>query len=264
MKNKFWINRFLFGRANSTSGVEYPPILKKKKHRSDSKIVTYYRLSDTGYSKVKPDYIDNSNCLSNYVKQFGKENLYIIADNITDETYEKLCLLYSNIERTDFGNGAQSFNHTLDLALGQDKNTIIYFLENDYLHKPDSRRVLIEGINTGADYVSLYDHPDKYIDKSKGGNPHIDGGGELTRVLLTESVHWKFTNSTTMTFAARVKTLKEDENILRKYTVGIHPKDFDMFVELRRKSKTLITPIPGYSTHGETKWLGPLTDWSIV
>ena len=26
----------------------------------------------------------------------------------------------------------------------------------------------------------------------------------------------------------------------------------------------LITPIPGYATHGETAWLSPLTDWSKI
>jgi hypothetical protein len=69
------------------------------------------------------------------------------------------------------------------------------------------------------------------------------------------------TNSTTMTFAAKVKTLKEDEEILRKYTSGSYPRDFEMFLELRDKSRSLITPIPGYATHGETAWLSPLTDW---
>jgi hypothetical protein len=113
-------------------------------------------------------------------------------------------------------------------------------------------------------FVSLYDHPDKYLPPSKGGNPYCEGGAEDTRVYKTDSVHWKITNSTTMTFAAKVSTLKENENILRKHTSGTHPNDFQMFLELRANNKLLITSIPGYSTHGETAWLSPLTDWSKI
>jgi hypothetical protein len=43
-----------------------------------------------------------------------------------------------------------------------------------------------------------------------------------------------------------------------------HPYDFDMFIELRENNELLITPIPGYSTHGETLWLCPLIDWSKI
>ena len=34
-----------------------------------------------------------------------------------------------------------------------------------------------------------------------------------------------------------------------------------MFIELQTQGKILITPIPGYATHGETRWLTPLTNW---
>lgn len=64
-----------------------------------------------------------------------------------------------------------------------------------------------------------------------------------------------------MTFAAKVSTLRDAEDILRKHTSGKHPNDFDMFLELRNNNKLLITSIPGYSTHGETSWLSPLTNW---
>jgi hypothetical protein len=37
-----------------------------------------------------------------------------------------------------------------------------------------------------------------------------------------------------------------------------------MFLALRDKGNSLITPIPGYATHGETAWLSPLTDWSKI
>ena len=64
-----------------------------------------------------------------------------------------------------------------------------------------------------------------------------------------------------MTFAAKVKTLKIVESTLRAYTTGTYPQDFKMFLDLRKQGHLLVTPLPGYSTHGETAWLTPLTDW---
>jgi hypothetical protein len=170
----------------------------------------------------------------------------------------------SNIRKVSIGHGAGTFNLALDEALRYDDKTIIYFVENDYLHKQNSPEIIKEGLSLGASFVSLYDHPDKYLDPSMGGNPYCEGGAEDTRVYLTDSCHWKITNSTTMTFASTVKKLKEYEHILRKHTTESYPNDFKMFLELRETNGLLITPIPGYSTHGETAWLSPLTNWNQI
>ena len=228
-----------------------------------------YRISDTGYNKVKPLYINNENCLKNAVKTFGNSEFLIIADNVSDET--KRIILECGIEDKQIhyvsvGHGAGTFNLALDLALEQNDNEVIYFLENDYLHTKNAETIIMEGISLGADYVSGYDHPDKYIPASRGGNPQIeDDGGETTKVYLTKSSHWKITNSTTMTFAAKVSTLKRDEAILRKYTnMGHYPQDYKMFLELRENNAILVTSIPGISTHGESMWLSPGIDWESV
>jgi hypothetical protein len=219
-----------------------------------------YRISDTGYNKVKPDYINNENCLKNFVNIFGNQNLEIIADNCSKETLQMITKYChpNKITTVSIGHGAGTFNLALDMALKYDDEAIIYFVENDYLHKSGSDKILVEGLQIGYNYVALYDHPDKYIN---GANPFVEDGGEVTRVMLSNSCHWKITNSTTMTFAAQVKTLKEDEVILRKFTSGTHPNDFQMFLALRDKQHGLITPIPGYATHGETAWLSPLYNW---
>ena len=229
-----------------------------------------YRIADVGYKKTKPTYINNENCLKNALSIFriDEHEWVIIADNISEETNKMLLKYVPNevIHRVDIRSGAGTFNYALDIALKSNDNDVVYFLENDYIHKVNSDGILLEGINTGGDYVSLYDHPDKYIPANRGGNPFIENdGGEVTKVYLTKSCHWKMTNSTTMTFASKVKTLKEDESILRKWTnMGDYPRDFDMFIELREKGKVLLTPMPGYSTHGETAWLSPLTDWEKI
>ena len=225
-----------------------------------------YRISDVGYSKVKPNYITNEKCLANATEVFKDPIWSIIADNVSKETEGmiKKYVTKDNIEYVSKGSGAKTFNLALDKALQYDDEEIIYFIENDYLHRPGGETIIKEGLDLGASFVTLYDHPDKYIDPSKGGNPYCKGGAEDTRVYLTKSVHWKITNSTTMTFATTVKTLKEVEPILRKHTTGTYPRDFDMFLELRENNRILISSIPGYATHGETAWLTPLTNWNKI
>ena len=225
-----------------------------------------YRISDTGYNKVKPDYINNENCLANATKEFDDSIWSVIADNVSKDTNDMIqkyvtrdCILY-----TEKGNGAATFNLALDEALTYDDDEIVYFIENDYLHKPGSQKIIQEAFELGASFVSLYDHPDKYMAPSKGGNPYCEGGAEDTRVYLTDSCHWKITNSTTMTFAAKVSTLKRTEETLRKWTSESHPNDFQMFLDLRAQKELLITPIPGLATHGETAWLSPFCKWHLI
>lgn len=225
----------------------------------------YYRISDAGYNKVKPSYINNEACLQNFCNVFFEyiHDIVVIADNCSTETMAmiKRFIDPTAIHQVSIGSGAGTFNYALDQALKLEDEEIVYFVENDYLHMQGSPTILKEGFHTGASYVSLYDHPDKYMN---GANPYVEDGGEATRVVLTKSIHWKITNSTTMTFAAAVGTLRADEPTLREFTVGTYPRDFDMFLSLGRNGKALVTPIPGYSTHGETAWLTPLTDWSTI
>lgn len=223
-----------------------------------------YRISDSGYPKIKPKYITNENCIKNFCNVFDNYNISIIADNISNETNDMLqkYVPVQNINRVSVGHGAGTFNLALDMALDAFQNEeIIYFVENDYLHKPNSDKILAEGFSLRFPFVSLYDHPDKYMEPAQGGNPYCSGGAENTMVYLTKSCHWKLTNSTTMTFACTVSTLKRNEKTLRKWTNTNYPHDFQMFLELREKQELLITPIPGYATHGETAWLTPLTNW---
>jgi hypothetical protein len=220
-----------------------------------------YRISEIGYLKDKPNYINNKNCFENALQIFNKANWYVIADNVSDETKEYLNSKVETVKYVSVGHGAGTFNLALDVALNLPSSEIVYFLENDYLHKLGADKVLEDGIELGFDYVTAYDHPDKYLNPFEGGNPFCSGRAEDTRVYLGQYCHFKLTNSTTMTFASSVKTLKEDEEVLRKWTKDTHPYDFQIFMELKQVGRRLASSIPGYSTHGETEFLSPLTDW---
>ena len=109
---------------------------------------------------------------------------------------------------------------------------MVYLLEDDFLHLPYSDRYLQEAITRAPLYVTLYDHPDKYINAKDGGNPQIEQQGEVTRLIKTDSVHWKLTNSTVMSFACRVERLIEDYDLLMKYSSNNITDSYGLFTEL--------------------------------
>jgi len=223
----------------------------------------YYRISDVGYNKVKPDYITNENCLKNFCSVFENhiQDISIIADNCSKETINMIQNYISptQIEQVSIGHGAGTFNLTLTKALKLNDDEIVYFVENDYIHLPNSVNIIKEVIDIGSQYGTLYLHPDKFIPPNQGGNPEVDEtGGYLTRIYRGSTELYGMFNSTTMTFFSTTKQLKEDESIIRKWTSGTHPNDFQMFLELREKGSILLCPLNTYSTHGETMWLAPL------
>ena len=246
-----------------------------------------YRISDGGNPKHKLDTATKMHCLDNFIKEF-KTNIYVFADNCSNETIKAIKSRGIEPVKTSLGN-SNSWRYVVECALRNfDDNSFIYLIEDDYLHLPGSLTALQEGL-TVADYVTLYDHPDKYLNyPDDGPNLHVAEGGELSRVLVTKSTHWKHTNSTTMSFAVKVKTLKEDKEIWWRFTGNRIPDDFHAFQmlthreipqkkslskkvkrlmatpEVRNTKRVLISSLPGFATHAELEWLTPLTQWHPV
>jgi len=231
-----------------------------------------YRISNNSYNKLREPYVTKESCLANALRTFPPSSTIqwiILGDTLNRETKKMILkkidgLPFLRFFPMEIGSNAGSFNQALDLAMSLDSNDLVYMLEDDYLHVAGAYPLIGDGLEfLRADYVSLYDHPDKYIPSTEGGNPFIDqSGGEETKVFRGRYRHWKLTNSTTMTFAATVRTLKADEPTFRKWTSGTHPMDYQLFLELRDKGRLLMTSLPGASTHGDTAWIAPFTDWT--
>lgn len=222
------------------------------------------RISNHGNKKDKLPYVEDKQQAFLHTLSLIHEphELYVFADNVSDELYNFMNDNYdsSKIFRTYYGN-AKSLIHVIDFAIEQfNDEDIIYILEDDYIHLPNALDIIEEGVSI-SNYSTGYDHPDKYINASEGGpNPYISGGGETTRIVVTKSIHWKYTNSCCMTFATKLKTLKDDYELF----VSI-PADFQLFCALRfTKQRTITSCIPSVSTHGETEWLAKFIDWDSV
>lgn len=218
------------------------------------------RISDGGNNKLKPNYVYNKILmLIHNLNIFKNHEIFVFADNVTDLTYNKMKEIFPNVVRTYLGN-AGSFMHLINFAIHNFyDDDHVYLAEDDYIYKMGAAELIDEGLSIG-NYVSGYDHPDKYMNYSEGGpNPFIEKGGELTRLLMTTNTHWKITNSCCLTFATKVKQLKKDYDIFLKHGTG----DFGMFCDIYKSDPDvrLISAVPSVSTHGETSFLAKFVDW---
>lgn len=240
-------------------------------------LVCFYRISDcfqktpTGgdFNKQRPHWFSKRRCFMNFLSVFGAKNLFVIADGVGQDTKKWLesKISSSQITYTNYRSGAFSFLHAARMAMQLPAQTKVYLVEDDYVATPDCKTCLIEGLNV-SDYVTGYDALDKYVNGGMVnaigciGNPLITDCSEETRLYLTDSCHWKRTNSTTCTFASKAGIIKEDYPVYEQFCSGGFPLDFAMSRHLiTQRNRKLISAVPAKTTHCESAYLAPLIDW---
>ncbi len=230
-----------------------------------------YRISNNSYKKPRLTEATKEYCVNNFIENVvnQKTQLFFIGDNVDAELRKFLMSKTSeNIDFIDqsFGSNGASFRFQLELASSFDDNELVLLQEDDYLYKPaawpfhsaTTYNELFSQALEYADYVSVYDHPDKYLAPSLGGNKYIGQNGvENTGLFCTTHSHWKYTNSTTCTFASTARTIREDLKIWFHFCSGDHPYDFQAFTALGLKGRQLATSIPGRATHTELNHISP-------
>ena len=131
-------------------------------------------------------------------------------------------------------------------------NDIIYLVEDDYMHMPGWTTVLqnVYDMYDSINYVSLYDHPDKYTPRYQGLQ---------SQIIVSNYCHWRTVPSSCGTFAGRVKTFKEDLDI-HMGSLGDHNK----FTLLAERNRNIISALPAFATHCVHPWTSPFRDWANV
>lgn len=241
-----------------------------RKQRKINNFYVFYRISDGSHKRQKC--ASKIESLKNAIKTFKDSIFIVFSDGISGEVADevkKQCEENKNVSFRQIqtkGNSV-SFRHIYKEAIKLQNNDFVYFLEEDYLHLNNSCMLLKEFAERNyTDYVTLYDHPDKYeeYEISYAINPYCKELGEKTVLFRTPHHHWKITNSTTMTFGAFVDVLKRDKHIFWKHTQNNIPLDFPLFLELGEEGKHLSSPIPSLSTHCDLEALAPIINWEEV
>lgn len=157
------------------------------------------------------------------------------------------------------GSSLGAFRKTLDYVKNRKKylnNELIYILENDYIHAPnwiENVANLFEG-NIDFDYISLYDHADKYL-----GRPGFSEKYKnlKSRIFATSSCHWRTAPSSCASFLVHPGIFFSDYFLWQSRLT-----DRRIYAILKiLKGRVLLTPIPGLSTHCMSDYLSPCVDW---
>ena len=216
-------------------------------------------FSDVSKHKKRPSYFSYEGCFQNLVQTIDPSfNLTILLDTkhgCDHFTKESPFPVVSFSEGTEAGAFLQLLKYALSRKLHP--NTILYFIEDDYVHREGWPKALLEAFTLPIDYATLYDHRDKYV---------FEEYKSLTsRVFHTDSCHWRSVPSTTNTYAMRLATLKRDYEIHRKYSENVLiSRDHEKFCALSERGASLVSSIPGYASHMESEFLSPCIDWEKV
>jgi hypothetical protein len=155
-----------------------------------------------------------------------------------------------------WGSGSESARalhlYVLNNEPGASDEDLVYFLENDYLHKPGWLAAVQSAIdsNLNFDYLSLYDHADNYTLPI-----HQRFKNEM---FFSKNYLWRTCFSTCYSKICSFSVFREDIAILFNYD------DFICFVMLNLKGRRLFVATPGLSTHAMFGLESPGTDWDVI
>ncbi|MBJ7380737.1 MAG: hypothetical protein JHC80_08295 [Polynucleobacter sp.] len=201
------------------------------------KKIILYRISSRGYPKVKIASLSKFDCLNNLLKIFKNWEFICVADNCDEALLNQLKRDYSFFRffETKLGNPGSFWRLYQEACEIAQEDDLFYFIEDDYWHLSNAPQAIEEGLKQ-FDYITLYDHPDKYLDSGVPLNPYtkLNKLSESTEIFHSQNYLWRTTNSTTMSFAIDGKTLLADADVWSIAEKEQKDHDFDNFCILTK------------------------------
>ena len=192
-----------------------------------------YRFYTGENTHQRPSYYSKSLCLESMVVAVNNcpgAELTIIQDGKERHPALEALPQTVTVERGHRAGNSGSFLRALEVAvsLTLGPQDLIYLVEDDYLHTPDSLLRLSDGARgiPNADYFTLYEHPNSYAFD-------VPDGKEF--VYLVNGSYWRTITSTCMTFAGRASAFARDKKIMVEKSQGPNPDDYAMWLALQSR-----------------------------
>jgi len=244
----------------------------------------YYRTCSEKNTALRPYWYSKELCLLSFINNFSLIqgiigiNFMLIHDGPMKNNPEWATKLKKIIEpigviveKPKQGNSA-SCKQTIEESITLPREEIVVFVEDDYLWLNKALLGIVNAIEKlPVDYITPYDHPVRY-QKDYPQLVQPDYCHHYPNIHLTSEAHWRAQESTTMTFAARVETIKQDLCYFEIYSDNGKgsPNDRELFRHLQglgpyenkfSPNRILMGPMPSLATHVHLPWLAPNIQW---
>lgn len=237
-----------------------------------------YRAAPGGNRKTRPPWFTKWLCLGSFlraVEEMAPDGVDItfVCDGLLPPEVAATMTRYGKVQVLDGLGNSRSYLHALELATDPSRSgrDCIYFVEDDYLHLPGALSTLAAALADAqpGSYFTLYDHPDRYARtddlRSRGRAAELLGGR-----------HWLRVESTNMTFATTVETLRRDRPMhwaFARFTG--YPHDRAMWRTVQGLAmrwpvrwafgrRSLLGAVPTLATHCDDGMVAPTVDWDEV
>ena len=147
----------------------------------------YYSKLQELTDRTRPKWFNKIKVFENFKSTLDSKlvNYTIIYDEFYGSIDNTFLAKEKNVKVIKCGSETDSFLSTLDIIKSRnfDDDTIIYFLEDDYLHRPGWCDIMLEGFLLNSHYLTLYDFD------------FFFGKGFLCDIFVTNNSHWRAVRS---------------------------------------------------------------------
>jgi len=205
--------------------------------------VRYYKFYNMEKPEpFRPKWFNKIKCLNTFLEsvKLNKDfvnNVIFVHDGPKGKLYDNIPKEYQTI-CIDHKNNESSLIETFKIA--DTLNDNVYFVEDDYLHLPNSIKVIAQGVES-FNLVTGYEHPDRYK-----RDDDITLGKEYIAFSQKTKCHWRTVESTCCTWAT---TRKLWQGIVGDFAKTYKLEDRQLFRNLYNQHNIrLWNPIPAVTT----------------
>lgn len=221
----------------------------------------YYRLCEqrdgTHCGNNRPEWFSKESCLYSFLNAVDNAEEYINSVTfIFDGPTGKLFDLIQDHDwiRIDKGNYYGSLEYTYQSA--QSSNNDLYFVEDDYLHLPESIKKIALAIPK-FNLLSPYDHLARYDPVKYTGKQDSHYDLQITFDEVSNH-HWRTNESSCHTYAISNKTFRTHYNTITNSSCISH--DQNLFRAMYLNGYPLWTPITALATQVDP-YMSPGVKW---